>query len=645
MAIQKIEASYSVANLSAPANIPIDIPLDDGTISQIDVYIGDAMDGGDAKFNFGLNGVDLFTGSSRWIIVDGDQFVSKAALSQVSVRGDYLTFVLEELTGGTVVAPIMVYVTYDDGVAVTAAEIHAATGKTTPVDADELGIVDSAASNALKKLTWANLKATLKTYLDTLYQPLSSILTALVALSPSNDDFLQRKAGAWTNRTIAQVKTDLSLSGTNTGDQTTVSGNAGTATALQTARTIDGQSFDGTANITVIAPGTHAASSKSTPVDADEVALVDSVASNVLKKLTWANLKATLKTYFDTLYLATSAIDDTAYDSTTWDGDTTHAPSKNAVRDKIEALILAGGGYTDEQAQDAIGAMVDSSLNYVDATPLLQRSALTGDVTASAGSNATTIPNNTVTYAKMQDVSATSKVIGRKTSGSGDPEECSLSDILDFIGSAAQGDILYRGSSAWERLAAGTSGQFLKTQGSGANPIWADIVGKQTIYVPASAMISATTNGPSSAQLESTTNKLNYSTLDFDGTTQEYAHFQVAFPKNWDEGTVTFKAFWSTTNTGTAGVAIGLQGIATSDADTIDTAFGTAVYVTDAGQSSAAKQYVTAESGAVTIAGSPAEGDMVYFRVTRDPANGSDTMSEDMRLIGIQLFFTTNATA
>lgn len=42
-------------------------------------------------------------------------------------------------------------------------------------------------------------------------------------------------------------------SGTNTGDQTSVTGNAGTATALQTARTINGVSFDGTANITVTA--------------------------------------------------------------------------------------------------------------------------------------------------------------------------------------------------------------------------------------------------------------------------------------------------------------------------------------------------------------------------------------------------------
>lgn len=42
-----------------------------------------------------------------------------------------------------------------------------------------------------------------------------------------------------------------SVSGTNTGDQTSVSGNSGTATALQNARTIGGVSFNGTANITV----------------------------------------------------------------------------------------------------------------------------------------------------------------------------------------------------------------------------------------------------------------------------------------------------------------------------------------------------------------------------------------------------------
>jgi hypothetical protein len=73
--------------------------------------------------------------------------------------------------------------------------------------------MDSAASNILKKLSWANIKATLKTYFDTVYQPLNSILTAFVALSPSNDDILQRKSGAWANRTIAQVSSDLQGTG------------------------------------------------------------------------------------------------------------------------------------------------------------------------------------------------------------------------------------------------------------------------------------------------------------------------------------------------------------------------------------------------------------------------------------------------
>jgi hypothetical protein len=93
-------------------------------------------------------------------------------------------------------------------------------------------------------------------------------------------------------------------SGTNTGDQTAVTGNAGTATALQTARSIDGQAFNGTADITVVAPATVAATGKTTLVDADVMPLADSAAANVLKKVTWANLKATLKTYFDTLYQA-----------------------------------------------------------------------------------------------------------------------------------------------------------------------------------------------------------------------------------------------------------------------------------------------------------------------------------------------------
>jgi hypothetical protein len=42
-------------------------------------------------------------------------------------------------------------------------------------------------------------------------QPLNAALTQISGLSPNNDDFLQRKAGAWTNRSIAQVSQDLGV--------------------------------------------------------------------------------------------------------------------------------------------------------------------------------------------------------------------------------------------------------------------------------------------------------------------------------------------------------------------------------------------------------------------------------------------------
>ncbi|QQR80576.1 MAG: hypothetical protein IPJ69_15025 [Deltaproteobacteria bacterium] len=42
------------------------------------------------------------------------------------------------------------------------------------------------------------------------------------------------------------------------------------------------------------------------------------------------------------------------------------------------------------------------------------------------------------------------------------------------MGSDAQGDVMYYNGTDWVRLGAGTAGQFFQTQGTGANPAWAD---------------------------------------------------------------------------------------------------------------------------------------------------------------------------
>ena len=143
--------------------------------------------------------------------------------------------------------------------------------------------------------------------------------------------------------------------------------------------------------------------------------------------------------------------------------------------------------------------------------------------------------------------------------------------------------------------------------------------------------------------VQTTAGRPDMQVLDFDASADEHAQFQIAFPKSWNEGTITFQVYWTTTATDTDGVAWGLQGVAVSDNDTIDVAYGTAVVVTDDALSAAEDQCVTSESGAVTIAGSPAVDDIVYFRIFRDVSDGNDDMTEDARLIGVKIFFTTDA--
>lgn len=168
-------------------------------------------------------------------------------------------------------------------------------------------------------------------------------------------------------------------------------------------------------------------------------------------------------------------------------------------------------------------------------------------------------------------------------------------------------------------------------------------INKQTIWVPAAAMTPRTTNGAAAGTAEMSSNKNMVSTLDFDATTQEFAQFDIRMPKSWNEGTVTFIPVWSHAATTTNfGVAWGLDAVAISDGDALDVAFGTAVVVTDTGGTTNTK-YEGAESSAATIAGSPATGDLVQFRIHRDPANGSDTMAIDARLHGVVLLYVIDA--
>ena len=76
---------------------------------------------------------------------------------------------------------------------------------------------------------------------------------------------------------------------------------------------------------------------------------------------------------------------------------------------------------------------IGTGLTFTSGT--LDRAALTGDVTAASGGNATTIANGAVTYAKMQNVSAASLLLGRgSAAGAGAPQEITLGTNLTMSG-------------------------------------------------------------------------------------------------------------------------------------------------------------------------------------------------------------------
>lgn len=66
-------------------------------------------------------------------------------------------------------------------------------------------------------------------------------------------------------------------------------------------------------------------------------------------------------------------------------------------------------------------------------------------------------------------------VVDVSETGAARNKKMTFAELLKAVypGSPAQGDVIYYNGTSWVKLAAGTSGQFLKTNGAGANPAWA----------------------------------------------------------------------------------------------------------------------------------------------------------------------------
>lgn len=184
----------------------------------------------------------------------------------------------------------------------------------------------------------------------------------------------------------------------------------------------------------------------------------------------------------------------------------------------------------------------------------------------------------------------------------------------------------------------GVSGNPTLSLSATANP-----VGKHTVSLPASALWARTTAGPGAASRELTTgDDIMIKGYAFDTTTEEAIQFYIAWPKGWNEGTLTAKFFWTNASgLSTETVTWGISAGAYTDDDPMDsTSLGTEVTQADTFLAQN-DLHVTAETSAITVGNTPAEGDLTIIQVARK--TGSDNLTGDADLLNVQLFYTINA--
>jgi len=170
-----------------------------------------------------------------------------------------------------------------------------------------------------------------------------------------------------------------------------------------------------------------------------------------------------------------------------------------------------------------------------------------------------------------------------------------------------------------------------------------NVLGVQSIWVPASELYARSTNGAAAGTAETANSKIMLKTFDFDAATIEYVQFIRRMPKKWNLGTVAAAFTWShpyaTTN---FGVAWGIQAAAISNGDSMDATLGTANYIYATG-GAVDTAYTSLTTPAITIPGPPAAEDLVVFQIFRNVGDMEDSLGVDARLHGVTIYFTIAA--
>ena len=152
--------------------------------------------------------------------------------------------------------------------------------------------------------------------------------------------------------------------------------------------------------------------------------------------------------------------------------------------------------------------------------------------------------------------------------------------------------------------------------------------------------MSRTTNGATAATEEYATNDVMSDHYLFDSVTEEAVQFRVALPDSWDRSTIKAKVYWDAASGASAsdGVTWGVAAQSVSNDGPIDTAFPSSID-TDDTVIAVGDMHVTAASASITVSGTPALEDSIFFEITRVVGDANDDMTEDAKFLGIAIQF------
>jgi hypothetical protein len=170
-------------------------------------------------------------------------------------------------------------------------------------------------------------------------------------------------------------------------------------------------------------------------------------------------------------------------------------------------------------------------------------------------------------------------------------------------------------------------------------------VGRQELWIPVDEMwlpVASPSPAGAIAQHQATAWQGISRYIPFDDSTLEAAMFNVALPKRWDVGNITCKFYWITSSTNAGDVYWRMNVGTYGDGDLASGAFLGTLSGLDTANGTQYDYHISPESGAQSFA-SGADGDVIQCMPYRDAADGSDTHTGDAWLVGVKLFWTSNA--